>query len=83
MCRRQRSGSGTSSQPSSTPAGLAGADHVTYGSDWPFAPSVAVGHLTPKLDRYELSDQQRQAINRGTAETLFPRPGRQAGADRA
>jgi predicted TIM-barrel fold metal-dependent hydrolase len=64
-----------SASPTALPSLLAlvGADHVTFGSDWPFAPSVAVGHFTRQLDRYELSEEQRCSINRGTAETLFPR----------
>ena len=52
---------------------LAGADHVTYGSDWPFAPTAAVNLFNHELEKYRLTVDQRNAINRGTAETLFPR----------
>ncbi|MGB8214802.1 MAG: amidohydrolase family protein [Anaerolineales bacterium] len=52
---------------------LVGPDHITYGSDWPFAPTAAVNLFNNELDRYPLNDEQRYGINRGSAETIFPR----------
>jgi 6-methylsalicylate decarboxylase len=52
---------------------LVSADHITYGSDWPFAPTAAVNIFNNELERYQLGNQQRYGINRGTAETLFTR----------
>jgi 6-methylsalicylate decarboxylase len=54
------------------PSLLAFADptHVTFGSDFPFAPS---SRFTATLDAYPLNEKQRHAINRGNAEKLFPR----------
>ena len=52
---------------------LVGPDHITYGSDWPFAPKAAVNLFNNELEHYRLSNEQRFEINRGTAETLFPR----------
>ena len=52
---------------------LVGPDHITYGSDWPFAPTAAVNLFINELERYQLSNEQRYGINRGTAETLFKR----------
>jgi predicted TIM-barrel fold metal-dependent hydrolase len=48
--------------------------HITFGSDWPFAP-VAAGQLfAAGLETYPgLDDTARQAIDRGNALTLFPR----------
>ena len=52
---------------------LVNTDHITYGSDWPFAPTAAVNLFNRELENYRLMAEQRTAINRGTAETLFPR----------
>ena len=52
---------------------LVSADHITYGSDWPFAPTAAVNIFNNELERYQLGNPQRYGINRGTAETLFTR----------
>lgn len=64
-----------SSSPTALPSllSLVDSDHVTFGSDWPSAPSIAVGAFREELDHYPLSDQDRHNIERGTAETLFPR----------
>jgi len=48
-------------------------DHVTYDSDWPWAPTEAVDQFAGELQRYPLADLQRASIERGTAEQLFPR----------
>jgi hypothetical protein len=43
------------------------------GSDWPFAPSAGVGLFAGMLDAYAgLDDAGHAAINRGSAERLFP-----------
>lgn len=48
--------------------------HIVFGSDWPyeFRPGQS-RHFTERLDAFESTEQQRQEINRGNAETLFPR----------
>jgi 6-methylsalicylate decarboxylase len=62
-----------SSTPAALPSLLAFADptHITFGSDFPFAPSSKM--FTAALDAYPLDDTQRHAIARGNAEALFPR----------
>ena len=64
-----------SASPTALPSLLAltGADHVTYGSDWPFSPEPLVSLFDDQLQSYSLADKQRAAINHGTAGTLFPR----------
>ncbi|MEV5517743.1 amidohydrolase family protein [Streptomyces flaveolus] len=64
-----------SSSPYALPSLLAFADpsHITYGSAWPYAPSTKSAHFTRMLDDFPLPDDQRHGINRGNAETLFPR----------
>jgi predicted TIM-barrel fold metal-dependent hydrolase len=64
---------------SGTPAALpsllafAAPGHVLFGSDWPFAPDVAVSYFTSQLDAYDGLDHA--AVDRGNAEALFPRFG--------
>jgi predicted TIM-barrel fold metal-dependent hydrolase len=62
------------------PSLLAFADpaRITFGSDWPFAPRERSLHFAQLLDAFPLTPQQRQAIDRGNAETLFPRLARRA-----
>lgn len=62
-----------SSTPTAMPSLLAFADpaHITYGSDFPFAPSSHLFNVM--LDNSPLDDTQHHAINRGNAEALFPR----------
>ncbi len=64
-----------SASPTALPSllALADANHISYGSDWPFAPSVAIDIFDHGLERYPLSPEQCYAVNRGTGETLFPR----------
>ncbi|WP_063002701.1 amidohydrolase family protein [Nocardia mikamii] len=65
-----------SASPAALPSLLAFAEpgHVLFGSDWPFAPDLAVGYFTGQLDAYPgLEDTGRAAINRGNALDLFPR----------
>jgi predicted TIM-barrel fold metal-dependent hydrolase len=60
------------------PSLLAFADpgHITFGSDWPFAPLVAAQYFTAGLVSYPGLDQQTlTAINRTNARALFPRLG--------
>jgi predicted TIM-barrel fold metal-dependent hydrolase len=66
--------SALSSTPVALPSLLAFADptHITFGSDFPFAPHSC--KFTATLDAYPLDEKQRHAINRGNAEKLFPRP---------
>ncbi|KAA9161599.1 amidohydrolase [Amycolatopsis acidicola] len=62
-----------SSTPATMPSLLAFADHthITFGSDFPFAPASA--QITAMLDDAGLDDGLHTAINRGNAEHLFPR----------
>ncbi|MDQ8705428.1 amidohydrolase family protein [Streptomyces sp. LHD-70] len=64
-----------SSSPYALPSLLAFADptHITYGSDWPYAPSAKSARFAGMLDDFHLTESQRHAINRGNAEQLFPR----------
>lgn len=64
-----------SSSPYALPALLAFSDpgHITFGSDWPFAPKERSLHFASLLDAYPLSETQRHAIHRGNALRLFPR----------
>ncbi|SIR64902.1 amidohydrolase family protein [Williamsia sterculiae] len=48
--------------------------HITFGSDWPFAPTVAGAYFAAGLEDYTaMSDADRRLIERGAAEQLFPR----------
>lgn len=64
---------------SATPAALpsllevADPDHITYGSDFPFAPPIAVDFINGQYDKYPLDPALRAAIDRGNSEALFPR----------
>lgn len=63
------------SGPFGLPSLLAFAEdtHVTFGSDWPYAPTPDAAAFTGRLDAYPLTPDQADAINRGNAELLFPR----------
>jgi predicted TIM-barrel fold metal-dependent hydrolase len=51
--------------------------HITFGSDWPFAPVTAGKLFAAGLDTYAgLDAQTRDAINRTNALALFPRLGK-------
>lgn len=65
-----------SSSPAALPSLLAFAKpgHILFGSDWPFAPDLAVAYFAAMLDAFEGADAaMRAAIDRGNAEILFPR----------
>ncbi|MDO4646903.1 MAG: amidohydrolase family protein [Propionibacteriaceae bacterium] len=64
-----------SASPAALPSLLAVADHshITYGSDWPFAPEAAVKFTTSELDRYPMNPFLRAAINHNNVKALFPR----------
>ena len=64
-----------SASPSALPSLLAFAapGHVLFGSDFPYAPEGLGDAFTGMLDAYELPDDVRHSIDRGAAETLFPR----------
>jgi predicted TIM-barrel fold metal-dependent hydrolase len=48
--------------------------HITFGSDFPFAPLAASQYFTAGLESYDgLDDDARTAIDRTNALTLFPR----------
>ncbi|WP_042366467.1 amidohydrolase family protein [Streptacidiphilus neutrinimicus] len=49
-------------------------ERVLFGSDWPFAPELAVAHFTGELDRYPgLDAAGHDAIDRDNPPPLFPR----------
>jgi predicted TIM-barrel fold metal-dependent hydrolase len=52
---------------------FAAPDHLTFGSDWPYARHDKGQHFTRNLDRASLTQAERHRINRGNAERLFPR----------
>ncbi|ORV26410.1 amidohydrolase [Mycolicibacterium conceptionense] len=67
-----------SSSAAALPTLLAFAEpgHLTFGSDWPFAPLPASQLFAAGLDTYDgLDSVARQAINRNNALALFPRLG--------
>lgn len=63
-----------SGSPTALPSLLAftDPDHVTFGSDWPYAPDTAVAAMTGMYESYPLDDTARAQIDHGTAATLFP-----------
>lgn len=64
------------SSPSALPSLLefAGADHVLYGSDYPYAAASVGGAFTRHLDaQTALRGETHHAINRGNGLGLFPR----------
>ncbi|MEU2280678.1 amidohydrolase family protein [Streptomyces sp. NPDC013178] len=65
-----------SSSPAALPTLLAFArpGHVLFGSDWPFAPTVAGQYFANGLDT-GVDPAALQAVNRSNAEALFPRLG--------
>lgn len=52
---------------------LATSKHVVFGSDFPFAPAVAVQSVVRGLRAYEMSAEEIADIERGNARRLFPR----------
>jgi predicted TIM-barrel fold metal-dependent hydrolase len=51
---------------------LVGADHVLFGSDYPFAPELATQMTVDGLTGYPLTDAARARVERGTALELLP-----------
>lgn len=50
--------------------------HVTFGSDWPFAPASASSYFAANLENYgALNHAQREAIEWSNAAAMFPRLG--------
>ena len=48
--------------------------HVLFGSDWPFAPDVAVTWFTGQLDAWDgLDVAGHAAVDRANALAIFPR----------
>jgi len=66
-----------SSSPAALPSLLAFAQpgHVTFGSDFPFAPLPASQLFAGELENYSLDSATRAAIDRNNALALFPRLG--------
>ena len=47
--------------------------HITYGSDWPFAPAVAGAYFAANLEDYpDLDAAQCDAIEWANAAQMFP-----------
>ena len=64
-----------SGSPAALPSLLAFAKpgHVLFGSDWPYAPTMAVSYFTGQLDAYAALDANgHAAIDRTSAVALFP-----------
>jgi len=64
-----------SGSPAALPSLLAFAKpgHVVFGSDWPYAPTMAVSYFTGQLDAYAAIDAHGHAlIDRTNAAVLFP-----------
>lgn len=65
-----------SSSPAALPTlvGFAKPGHLTFGSDWPFGPTIVGQYFAGGLEAYPgLDDAARHAIDRGNALALFPR----------
>ena len=65
-----------SGSPAALPSLLAFArpGHVLFGSDWPYAPAIAVDYFTGALDGYApLGEDGHARVDRLAAEALFPR----------
>jgi predicted TIM-barrel fold metal-dependent hydrolase len=67
-----------SSSAYALPSLLAFADptHITFGSDWPYAPAERSQHFAQLLDAYPLTPGQRRAIDHDNALALFSSPAR-------
>jgi aminocarboxymuconate-semialdehyde decarboxylase len=53
---------------------FAGADHILFGSDFPYVSREIAASFTRSLDAYgDLTLEERAAINHGNAIDLFPR----------
>jgi predicted TIM-barrel fold metal-dependent hydrolase len=66
-----------SGSPTALPSLLAFAEpgHVLFGSDFPYAPPPAIAGFTGMYESFPLGEAQRASIDRGAAESLFPRLG--------
>lgn len=66
-----------SSSPAALPTLLnfAKPGHITFGSDWPFAPLAAAKLFAAALENYALDDATRAALDHDNALRLFPRLG--------
>ncbi len=64
-----------SSTPTTFPTLLqvAGEDRILYGSDYPFAPAMAVKYMAQEYASVDLPSRVRAKVDRRNAETLFPR----------
>lgn len=69
-----------SSTPTTLPSLLAVADpsRLLFGSDFPFNPALGVRYMAGRYAACELPRDLRHGIDRGNAETLFPRLARPA-----
>jgi hypothetical protein len=74
LLRRYWFDTALSSTPSALPS-LAFADHnrITFGSDWPYVPDLAVTGMTAMYETYELDVTIRNNIDNGNAARMVPR----------
>lgn len=64
-----------SSSPSSLPSLLAFAKpgHITFGTDFPYAPDIGIAAFADMYETYDLDERTRLSIDSGAASSLFPR----------
>jgi predicted TIM-barrel fold metal-dependent hydrolase len=75
LLRRYYFDTALSSSPYALPSLLAFADpaRITFGSDWPYASKERSAYFARLFKQFELSEGQRNAIDRDNALALFPR----------
>jgi predicted TIM-barrel fold metal-dependent hydrolase len=75
LLRRYWFDTALSSTPAALPSLLAFAPpgHITFGSDWPYAPDTAVAAMTAMYEDHDLTSDVRTSIDHGAARKLFPR----------
>ena len=52
---------------------LADPERIVFGSDWPYCPDVMTRDMLAALASVDLSEEGREAVERGNALRLFPR----------
>lgn len=65
-----------STSPSALPSTFATVPHdqISFGSDYPYAPSVGITRATHMFEKYPLEDEKRETINYHCANGLFEKP---------
>ena len=64
-----------SASPTALPSLFALSDpsHILFATDWPYASDAIVGMFAAMYEHYSMNEAQRASIDRGNAESLFPR----------